>query len=113
MAHLNYVRTHRKSWALSQRDLSLLLGRRSRGGISDLEAGRYRPSLKVVLMCQMLFDTACAELFPELHAEFEDALMRQAAALDRKIAQRSDPASNRKRELLALLADRLGNRGGA
>ena len=110
MTHLNYLSLHRKKWALSQRELAGLLGHASRSVVSRLELGGGRPSLRFALACQAVFGLGVADLFPDLFDQHQDAVMRRAAAFDAQLRGRTDPASVRKRELLAAMVERALSR---
>lgn len=109
MSHRNYLSLHRKRWALSQRELALLLGHASRSVISRLELGQGQPSLPFAIRCEAIFGVRVAELFPDLFEEHHDAVMRQAVHLDRDIQGRTDPSSERKRALLLEIVGRMPN----
>ena len=107
MTHRNYLSLHRKRWALSQRELALLLGHQSRSVVSRLELGRGRPSLPFVLRCETVFGVGMAELFPDLADETHEVVMRQAAQLDLQVRDKTDAASARKRALLLEMVERI------
>tara|TARA_R110002020_G_scaffold416005_1_gene625238 strand:- start:102 stop:443 length:342 start_codon:yes stop_codon:yes gene_type:complete len=109
MSHRNYLSLHRKRWALSQRELALLLGHASRSVISRLELGQGRPSLPFAIRCEAIFGVRVAELFPDLFEEHHDAVMRQAAHLDLEVRGRTDAGSARKRALLLEIIGRVPN----
>ncbi len=58
------LRKLRKAARLSQRDLARLVGLKSQGVLSEIEAGRKRPSLIVALSSAAVFDRPVTELFP-------------------------------------------------
>lgn len=107
MPHRNYLGLHRKRWALSQRELALLLGQASRSVVSRLELGRGRPSLPFAIRCQAVFGVGIADLFPELFEDNHDQVMRHAADLDLRLRGRTDAGSARKRALLLEIVARV------
>ncbi len=109
MSHRNYLSLHRKRWALSQRELALLLGQASRSVVSRLELGQGRPSLPFAIRCEAVFGVRVAELFPDLFDENHDAVMRQAAHLDLQVRDRADASAARKRALLLEIVGRVPN----
>lgn len=109
MSYRNYLSLHRKRWALSQRELALLLGHASRSVVSRLELGHGRPSLRFAVRCEAVFGVRVAELFPDLVDEHHDAVMRQAAHLDLQVRGRTDAGSARKRALLLEIVGRVPN----
>lgn len=106
MSHTNYLSRHRKRWALSQRELALLLGQASRSSVSRLELGAGQPSLRFVVRCELIFGVSAAELFPQLYEQNHDLVMRRAARLDTHLRDRADASSARKRELLSAMINR-------
>lgn len=56
----------RKAAHLSQRELARLVGLKSQGVISEIEAGLRRPGLIVALSSAVVFDRPVAEVFPAL-----------------------------------------------
>ena len=106
MTHRNYLSHHRKRWALSQRELALLLGHASRSVVSRLELGHGRPSLPFALRCEAVFGVRTADLFPDLCADHHEAVMRQAARLDRDLRGRPGAGAARKRALLLEMVGR-------
>lgn len=109
MSHRNYLSLHRKRWALSQRELALLLGQASRSVVSRLELGQGRPSLPFAIRCEAVFGIRVGELFPDLFEEHHEAVMRQAAHLDLQVRGRTDADAARKRALLLDIVGRVPN----
>lgn len=109
MNQRNYLSLHRKRWALSQRELALLLGQASRSVVSRLELGQGRPSLPFAIRCEAVFGVRVAELFPDLFEENHEAVMHQAAHLDLQVRGRTDAGSARKRALLLEIVGRAPN----
>jgi DNA-binding XRE family transcriptional regulator len=72
---INYLRSFRLRWGLSQGELSTLLGWSRPDVISRVEKKQRAPSLKLVIACFMLFGASAAELFPELAAGVEETVM--------------------------------------
>tara|TARA_R110002051_G_scaffold154470_3_gene226623 strand:+ start:502 stop:843 length:342 start_codon:yes stop_codon:yes gene_type:complete len=112
MTYRNYLSLHRKRWALSQRELALLLGHESRSVVSRLELGQARPSLPCALRCETVFGVGVAELFPDLIEETREVVMRQAARLDLQVRDRTDAPSARKRTLLLGMVERIPKASG-
>ena len=109
MSHLNYLALHRKRWALSQRDLALLLGHASRSVVSRLELGHGRPSLTFAIRCEAVFGVGVAELFPDLYEENRELVMRRAADLDRRLHGHGGVVADRQRRLLREMVERTPN----
>jgi len=97
---LNYVRTHRRRWALTQEEVAALLGFDSRTVISRIEQGERLPSLESALALEVLFGTAPRVMFPQFYAEVEETVMQRAYLLHEGLIQSTSPRQKRKCELL-------------
>lgn len=96
----SYLRTARRSWGLSQQDLALLLGFKSRAHISRLERDERAPSLESLIACLVLFGTSTPELFPGLYSDIEETVLRHAAQLLDTLDGDNSLRAKRKRALL-------------
>lgn len=94
------LRTHRRTWGLSQRDLADLLGFESPTQISRLEHGKRIPGLETALVCSTLFGVPLAELFPQLAIEFDAHLRERANRLQAGLLYSTSVLNSRKRALL-------------
>jgi transcriptional regulator with XRE-family HTH domain len=72
---INYLRSYRLRWGLSQGELATLLGWRGAEVVSRIEKKQRPPSLKLVIACFILFGTPAAELFPDISASIEIDVM--------------------------------------
>jgi transcriptional regulator with XRE-family HTH domain len=72
-----YLRTLRRTHALTQSDLAYLLGSDSRSFISMLESGMRSPKREQVVICELLFGKTHAALFPGEHAGFAATLKKR------------------------------------
>ena len=93
------LRTYRRTWGLTQRELADLLGVECRTQVSRLERGKRVPGLEIALACTTLFGVSLDELFPQLAVEVEESLRKKIARLREDCPQRTDPSGSRKREL--------------
>ena len=57
--HHSLLRKYRKSAHLSQRELARLIGLRSQGCMSEIEAGLKRPGLDAELASEVVFGARC------------------------------------------------------
>lgn len=103
MPHITYVRRTRRRWALSQPELAQLLGI-SQSVISRIETGDLVPGTSLAFGLQVIFGQSPRALFPGLYSTVEDAVMAQAAELDRALGARKDYATETKRRLLTAMA---------
>ena len=103
----------RKKHALTQTELAALIGV-SQTSVGRIEAADEKTMsalrLKTALALHVVFGRTPAQIFHDLFASVEDAVMRQAAALDRALDGLPDRASGHKRALLSDMARRAGTR---
>jgi transcriptional regulator with XRE-family HTH domain len=95
------LRTHRRTWGFSQRELAELLGFRSATPISRLEHGKRVPAIEIALACATLFSVSLGELFPQLTMETEDNLRKRVSRFQQGLSQPTSISQLRKRELLS------------
>ncbi len=72
---VNYLRSYRLRWGLSQAELAYLLGWKSPEVVSRIEKKQRPPTLKLVIACFILFGTPAAELFPDISASIDADVM--------------------------------------
>ena len=60
---LCYMRTCRRSWGLTQRELAELIGTVSSADIGRLENSKRDPKLRVALACQVIFGVPPRQCF--------------------------------------------------
>ena len=97
---LNYVRTKRRHWALTQKELAYLIGIEGRTGITRIEQGERLPTIEIALALEVLFGTPPRTMFPHFYAETEETLMQRALLLHERLIQGTSPTEKRKCELL-------------
>jgi len=97
----DYLRSHRRKWAITQKELAFLLGHKSPTHISRLEQGKRIPSKDVVLACEVLFGVPARSCFPKLYAEIEETVLARAATLYERIDNETSKTAIRKKEFLA------------
>ena len=83
------IRKFRKSAHLSQRELALLVGLRSQGALSDIEAGRKHPSVVVAIRCEIVLGTPTRELFPRLYRKLECDALRAACRVQTRLLKQA------------------------
>lgn len=106
------LRSLRVRWALSQEEIAELLDI-SQARISRYEKGEESPTFQAALGLQIIFGPAPRKLFPLAYAAVEEAVMARAAELERRLIEKSDSASARKRELLTGMMERATKHGDA
>ena len=100
-----YLKTHRRLWALTQRELGKLTGL-TRQAISHYEHQMMLPSFEIALRLEIIFGKTPGYLFPALYERVEEAVMREAAALRETLEGVGDTASRKKIELLDAMMKR-------
>jgi len=98
---LNYLRTERRRWALTQHDVVQFLDFDSRSSISRLERGEVMPDLESALALEVMFGKTPRAMFPQLYERTEDRVMREAKQLYEAIEHSQRPCDRRKRVLLS------------
>ena len=98
--NLNYLRSYRLRWGLSQRELAYLLGWSRSEAISRIEMKQRAPTLKLVIGCFVLFGTTAAELFPDLSTSIETDVIARTWEFYEKIQGNPSKKTKRQIELL-------------
>jgi transcriptional regulator with XRE-family HTH domain len=96
----NHIRSHRKRWRLSQRELALLVGFKSREPISKAERFLGKPSLQFALACEIIFDVPVRKLFPGRFAELEEDVLNRCEVLHDAISSKTGSDAIEKRKLM-------------
>ena len=105
----SYLRSRRRSWALTQQELALLLGFDNRSAVSKYETLARTPTPEALVGIGFIFSEQAHELFPALGFPAIRTVRANAIALREELAHRRDALAERKRQLIDDL-DR--NRGG-
>ena len=95
-----YIRSRRRKWALTQRELGELLGGISASAISKYETLARTPSIEVMMAFEIVFGETAHGLFPALSYGVRRAVHGNATALLDRLAANTDARSVRKRALL-------------
>lgn len=107
---LCYLRTHRRLWGLTQKELAALIGTVSSAQISRLEQSKRAPRIECALACQVIFGIPPSAMFPDAYASIEDRVMRNIYRKDLAHKNTTSCSGLRKRELFALALKRAINR---
>jgi transcriptional regulator with XRE-family HTH domain len=103
---LNYLRSYRLRWGLSQGELANLLGCKTAGVISRIEKKLRSPTLKIVIGCFVLFGTPAAEVFPDISGTVEADVMERVWELYEKVQGDPSRKTKTKIELLESVIER-------
>jgi transcriptional regulator with XRE-family HTH domain len=77
----NYIRRARKRLGLSQRELSLLIGKKGHSLVSRFEKGRKIPTLEMAMTLSVVLRTPIEELFAGRFEKVEATVVERAAKL--------------------------------
>ena len=94
---VNYLRSYRLRWGLSQGELAHLLGWKRAEVVSRIEKKQRPPTLKLVIACFILFGAPAAELFPDISASIEIDVMARVWEMYEKI--QGDPSRKTKMKI--------------
>lgn len=96
---LCYLRTLRLGWRLTQEEVASLLPKGSRNRVADVEQGVAPPNAEEIVAYSVIFGVPAEAIFPELHADIEDAVVRGAYALHEKAEGDKSLPGHRRRQL--------------
>src|SRR5437868_2997578 len=95
-----YLRTHRRRFGLTQKEMAYLLGCKDAAKVSRYENLERLPPLKTALMYEAVFGVSVSELFAGIYHQIEKETSKRAKALMRKIEKaNSDRKATRKADL--------------
>ncbi len=103
---LCYLRTHRRKWGLSQKDLARLIGTIGCAQLSRYENSKRAPKIEVALACQVIFGVIPSIMFLDTYASVEEEVMRNMARMDEALSNTTSLTGLRKRELFSLALGR-------
>jgi len=103
---LCYLRTHRRVWGLTQKELARFLGFRSREHMSRIENSKCTPTVESAFACQVLFGIPPAAMFPHLYDRVEERVVRDAYERSEALADTTSPKGLRKHQLFSLALER-------
>lgn len=99
------VRRFRKAAHLSQRELALLVGLHTQGVMSEIEAGRRTPGVRLAIGVEIVFGVPAREQFPRLSDVIEHDVLESARSLHAELLRTGErPATQ---AFLAALIQRL------
>ena len=99
---LCYLRTHRRVWGLTVKELAALIGLKSASHMSRIEHGKRSPKVEVALACQVIFGIPPSVMFPPVYTRVEDRVMWNIYQLHLALEKTTSLSGLRKRELCEL-----------
>ena len=103
---LCYLRTHRRVWGLTVKELASLIGLRSASHMSRIEHGKRAPKVEVALACQVIFGIPPSAMFPHVYTLVEDGSHVEHLQLHSALEKTTSLSGLRKRELCELVLKR-------
>src|SRR5438552_15402407 len=107
---LCYLRTHRRVWGLSVKELAALIGLQSPAHMSRIEPSKRAPRIEVALACQVIFGIPPSAMFPHVYTQVEDRVMWNIAQLHSALEKTTSLSGSRKRQLCDLALQRALSR---
>ena len=101
-----YLRTHRRRWGLTQKELGGLLPGGSRRRVSLVERGITAPKAAELLAYAFLFGVPPRDLFPRFTERMVESVMERAAQMSKALENDSTALAEHKHGLLRRLPDR-------
>lgn len=101
-----YLRTHRRVWGLTLKELASLIGLQSASHMSRIEHSKRAPRIEVALACQVIFGIPPSAMFPHVYTLVEDRVMWNICQLHSALEKTTSLSGLRKRELCELALKR-------
>ena len=101
-----YLRTHRRVWGLTVKELAALIGLKSPTSMSRIEHSKRAPRVEVALACQVIFGIPPSAMFPHVYTLVEDKVMWNIYQLHSALEKTTSLSGLRKRELCELALKR-------
>ncbi len=95
----NYLRTHRRRYGLSQKEVARLLGAASGTKVSRYENFTRMPNVFNVFACEIVFNQPASELFAGSYEVIRAAVQKRARQLLKKLTERPDKAKKHLRKI--------------
>ncbi|MHB8726431.1 MAG: helix-turn-helix domain-containing protein [Casimicrobiaceae bacterium] len=103
---LCYLRTHRRVWGLTVKELASLIGLQSASHMSRIEHSKRAPRVEVALACQVIFGIPPSAMFPHVYTLVEDRVMWNIYQLHSALEKTTSLSGLRKRQLCELALTR-------
>ena len=104
---LCYLRTHRRVWGLTQKELARLMGFKSPTHMSRIENSKCTPTMEGAFACQVLFGIPPTEMFPHAFTLVEERVARDVYERHEALTDTTSLKGLRKRELFSLVLERV------
>lgn len=101
-----YLRTHRRAWGLTAKEVATLIGYKNASNVSLIENSKRTPKVEVALACEVLFGIPPSAMFPQVYTQIEDRVMWNICQLNQALETNPAPAAARKLQLFELALKR-------
>ena len=95
-----YLRTLSRKWGLTQAEVASLLPRGNRNRVSRVELDKVPPNAQEIVAYRLIFGAPTKAAFPRFVDETEDAVMRGAYQLHRRLERDKSARADKIRRLL-------------
>lgn len=90
---VNYLRTYRKQTQITQSDIAFLLNKEDNSNLSRCEKGKRSPSLEMIMVYHLLFNTPVISFFTNQRDTVKQNLIRRITERIEEL-QREEPTEN-------------------
>lgn len=94
-----YLRTLRREWGMTQKELAELMLRGGRARVSGVERNLVSPNAAEIVAYSLLFGMPPAEIFPAFYDHVEEALIAKAYVFHEVLSDDQSSVAARKRKL--------------
>jgi transcriptional regulator with XRE-family HTH domain len=106
----NYLLSHRKRLALTQKEVAFLMGRSDATKLSAYELFKQMPTLETALALEAIYGSPVGELFSGLRESIGEEIAKRAKVMSYRVAFRKDDVlSQKRRAALTLLRSAASN----
>jgi|SRR5579863_4038046 len=103
----SYLRTLRREWGLTQKEVASLLPKSSRNRVSRIERGLVSPNAGEILAYRLVFGARAKDAFPRFYKATLHAVTHGMAHFGRRFERDKSELAERKRELVERVRGRI------
>lgn len=90
---INYLRTYRKQTHITQSDIAFLLNKENGSNLSRCEKGKRSPSIEMIMLYHLLFDTSIVLLLSKQRDVTKQNLINRVSLLIENLKQQESTES--------------------
>jgi transcriptional regulator with XRE-family HTH domain len=102
----SYLRTFRRRFGFTQKELAFLIGMGSRTAVSRIERSKRKPSVEALIECAFLFEASELDLFPTLISELQKDVLERANELYEELQGEPSKTTRAKLDFLEHFLDK-------